>query len=67
MFVLRQDLQKNAYGTSSAELFKACNNGTKIDLELFHNELIEAIKYIYYYKGEQISHQEKLKFFQSIR
>jgi len=67
MYVLRQDLQKSAYGTASVELFKACNNGTKIDLELFHNELIESIKYIYYYKGTQITHQEKVEFFQSIR
>ena len=52
--VLR-NVQKNLHGTENLELYKVAMNGTKLNIELYHNELIESIRYLYYYQGEQLS------------
>lgn len=64
--VLR-NAQKNLHGTENKELYKVAQNGTKISIELYHNEMIESIRYLYYYQGEQLSKEEKLKFFRQVR
>lgn len=42
-------------------------NGTRIDIECYHNELINGLRYLYYYEGNQLSSTEKQKFFESVR
>ena len=49
--VLR-NVQKNIYGTENVELYKVAKNGTKKTIELYHNELISSIRYLYYYQGD---------------
>lgn len=46
---LFQNLEKNMCGTGNEEMYKVCRNGTKLNIELYHNELIESIRYLYYY------------------
>lgn len=66
MHVLRQDLVKNLYGIGSVQLYNSCYNGTKENIEWYHNELIKAIEYVYYYQGNQLSQTDKLEFFQQV-
>lgn len=33
MYLIRQDVPKNVYGTACPELFKVCRNGTRNDIE----------------------------------
>ena len=63
MQVLRQDLHKNIYGIASPELYGVSKNGTRQDIELYQNSLIESIRHVYYHNGTQVSTTEKLKFF----
>ena len=49
------------------ELYKVCKNGTKLNIELFQNELIESIKFLYYYDGNKMSQKDKLEFFRKLR
>jgi TAG lipase/steryl ester hydrolase/phospholipase A2/LPA acyltransferase len=38
--MLRQELQKNVHGICNLELYKVCHNGTKLNIESYHNEVI---------------------------
>ena len=61
---LRQDLVKNIGQVASPELYKVCRNGTKRNIERYHNEVIRCIQYVYYYKGSKLRPEAKLKFFE---
>ena len=52
---------------NNRELYKVCMNGTKLNIELYQNEMIESIKHLYYYKGEKMTPTEKLQTFRNLR
>ena len=64
---LRQDLMKNLGGIASPELYRHCHFGTKRAIEKYHNEVIESIRAVYYYKGKKLSIGQKLEFFAETR
>ena len=61
---LRKDLIKNNLGISDVRLYKVAHNGTKKNIETYHNEIIKSIQYVYYYRGSKVSTDTKLKFFE---
>eukprot|EP00347_Sterkiella_histriomuscorum_P000572 403375331 len=64
---LRQDLLKNLGGIASPQLYSYCHFGTKRLIEKYHNEVIECVRFIYYYKGQKLNLQQKLEFFAETR
>lgn len=67
VFALRQDLQKNLGGICNPSLYNVCKVGTKQLIEDYHNETINCIRTIYYYKGSKLDFQAKLEFFSETR
>lgn len=66
MHVLRQELVRDIYGIGSPELYNAISNGTKLNIEIYHNEVIKAIEFLYYYEGRQLTFQNKLNYFRDV-
>jgi len=52
---LRQDLHKNMGGIANPVLYEECMQGTKHLIEKYHNEVIKCVRYIFYYKGKQVT------------
>jgi len=60
---LLENLKKNIFGMGRHEMYNTCYNGTKMNIELYHNELIQCLRMLYYYNGTKLSTKDKLKFF----
>ena len=58
---------KNLGGMANPDLYSQCHYGTKKIIEKYHNEVIECIRFIYYYKGRKLTMQRKLEFFAETR
>lgn len=67
MRYLLTDLRKNQGGVANEPMYRVSYFGTKQCIEEYHEELLELIKYVYYYRGIQLSLDQKAKFFDQIQ
>jgi len=67
MAALLQDLEKNMFGIGNVEMYKASRNGTKLNIELYHNEVIGCLRMLYYYNGNKLTAKQKLDYFKQLK
>jgi hypothetical protein len=64
--MLKLDLTKNSDGVANKELYNVANQGTKLCIEEYHETVLRAIKFVYYYKGKTLDSDNKLNFFEDV-
>lgn len=63
MRMVKTDLRKNVCGYANPQLYRVALTGTKQCIEDYQAAFIKCIQFVYYYKGSQISFEQKLEFF----